>query len=152
LRTCQELLTILTLAKCSIPQPHHHHPLSLVWNLTYKLNVIYPSLSSSYFLNTSVILFRLIHAWTKRSKLRAFRPLLSYVWYSKVTKPWDRRYPKATRASLNSAKEIVPLWSASKRSKRERQAERKPHRPLGKRRLVDGGILVEGLGTRIHQN
>jgi hypothetical protein len=133
LRTCQELLTIFTLAK-NAPRLQLHHPSQPSPNnarFTYKLNVIYPSLSSSYFLNTSVILFRLIHAWTKRSKLSAFRPLRSYVWYSNVTKPCDRRYPNATRASLNSAKEMVPLWSASKRSKRERQAERKPQRPLG---------------------
>lgn len=41
---------------------------------TYKLNVMYPSLSSSYFLNTSVIRFRLMHACTNKSKLMAFWP------------------------------------------------------------------------------
>jgi len=39
---------------------------------THKLNVIYPSRSESYFLNTSVILFKLMHACTNRSKLSTF--------------------------------------------------------------------------------
>lgn len=40
------------------------------WMLsTYKLNVIYPSRSVSYFLKTSVILFKLIQACTNKSKL-----------------------------------------------------------------------------------
>jgi len=42
-----------------------------------KESVINPSLSSSYFLKTSVILFRLIQLCTKRSKLIAPLPLLS---------------------------------------------------------------------------
>lgn len=37
---------------------------------------------------------------------------------------------------------MLPLWSASKRSKRPRQAERKPHRPLRSSAL--GGVGVGG--------
>ena len=42
-----------------------------------KLKVIYPSLSSSYRLNTSVILFSMIQLCTNKSKLIRSLPLLS---------------------------------------------------------------------------
>jgi hypothetical protein len=97
--------------------------------ISYNERVIYPSLSSSYFLNTSVILFKLIQLCTKRSKLIApFRPL-SYVLNNVSTKPGLSRYPKATKAFVYSVKLILPLLSASNRSKSDRQAARNPHRP-----------------------
>jgi hypothetical protein len=97
---------------------------------TYKLKVMYPSRSSSYFLKTSVILFKLIQAWTNRSKLIAFSPLRSYVLNNNLTNPGPSLYPKLTKASWNSSNEMLPLRSASNRSNRLRHAVRKPQRPL----------------------
>lgn len=73
--------------------------------------------------------FKLMHACTNKSKLMAFSPRLSYVRYSNATNCGERRYPNATRASLNSLYEMLPERSTSKRSKRPRQAARKPQRP-----------------------
>lgn len=108
----------------------------LVVDETYKLNVIYPSRSLSNLLKTSVILFKEIQACTKRSKDKTFsrtfsspRPLewdFAYVENKRLTNCGERRYPKATRESSNSRREMLPEWSVSKRSKRVRQAERKP--------------------------
>ena len=65
LRTCEEFLAVINRQHSVSP------PRPLVGN-THKLNVIYPSRSSSYFLNTSVILFKLIQACTNKSKLSPF--------------------------------------------------------------------------------
>lgn len=51
----------------------------------------------------------------------------------------ERRYPNATSAFEYSEKEMYPERSSSKRSKRERQAARKPQRPLW---LVCQSVLV----------
>ena len=97
---------------------------------------MYPSRSSSYFLNTSVMRLRLMHACTNRSKLMLLSPRRSYVLYRSWTNCGESRYPNATSASVNSRYEMEPERSASKRSKRLRQAERKPQRPLGARGLA----------------
>jgi hypothetical protein len=55
--------------------------------VTYKDKVIYPSRSSSYFLKTSVILFRLMQLCTNKSKLMAPSFLLSKVLNKVSTKP-----------------------------------------------------------------
>jgi hypothetical protein len=66
LRTCEELLAVKM-------NPLAHSASTFQYqDPTYKLSVIYPSRSSSYLLNTSVILFRLMQACTKRSKLSPF--------------------------------------------------------------------------------
>jgi len=96
---------------------------------TYKDNVIYPSLSSSYFLNTSVILFKLIQLCTNRSKLIAPSFLLSNVRNSVSTNGGLSRYPNATNALLYSFGLMFPLLSASNRSKSPRQAARNPQSP-----------------------
>ena len=65
LRTCQELLAV----DLNVSTITH----SQMFNVsTYKLNVIYPSRSESYRLNTSVMRFRLMHACTNKSKLNTF--------------------------------------------------------------------------------
>lgn len=97
---------------------------------THKLSVINPSRSVSYRLNTSVILFKLIHACTNRSKLNTPRPFRSYASNSCRTYAGVRRYPKAVKAEVNSSREMVPELSTSKRSKRVRQEERKDQRAL----------------------
>lgn len=94
-----------------------------------KLSVMYPSRSSSYFLNTSVMRFKLIHACTNKSKLSTPSLRLSYVRNSKSTNPSDRRYRNATSAFWNSSRWIVPERSVSKRSKSVRHEARKDHRP-----------------------
>lgn len=90
---------------------------------------MYPSLSSSYFLKTSVIRFKLMQLWTKRSKLIAPSRLLSKVLNRVSTNGGLSLYPNATSALVYSSKLILPLLSASNRSKRDRQAARKPQRP-----------------------
>ncbi|KAI7165111.1 hypothetical protein KC349_g229 [Hortaea werneckii] len=113
---------------------------------TYKLNVIYPSRSTSYFLNTSVIRLSEMHACTNRSKLstRSLTPssprprdlVRANVLNSNCTNCGLRRYPKATRASSNSRRLMLPLRSVSKRSKRARQAARKPQSPQNSSKLI----------------
>jgi len=94
-----------------------------------KDKVIKPSLSSSYFLKTSVILFKLMQLCTKRSKLIAPSPLLSYV-LKRISTNWGvNLYPKATSALVYSSIWIFPLLSVSNRSKRERHAAKNPQRP-----------------------
>ena len=94
-----------------------------------KLNVTNPSLSSSCFLKASVILFKLIQACTNRSKLKLpFFPL-SNALNKNPTKLSLNRYPNATNAALNSSIEILPLRSASKRSKSVRQEAKKAQSP-----------------------
>ena len=67
LRTRQEFLATETKSQ------HSYSQLTPISNQnTHKLNVIYPSRSESYRLNTSVILFRLMQACTNRSKLSTF--------------------------------------------------------------------------------
>ncbi len=92
-----------------------------------KLNVIYPSRSSSYFLKTSVILFKIIQLCTNKSKLILPCPLLSYVVYISSTNEGESRYPNAISAFVYSEKEMLPLPSSSKRSKSCRQEARKAH-------------------------
>jgi hypothetical protein len=93
--------------------------------------VTYPSRSSSYFLKTSVILFKLMQDCTKRSKLmpRPWTGLRSrYVLYKMLTKGGDSRYPKAVIALEYSCSDIRPLLSSSNFSKSVRQAARKRQR------------------------
>jgi len=94
-----------------------------------KDNVIYPSRSSSYFLKTSVIRFKLMQLCTKRSKLIAPSRLLSKVLNKVSTNGGLSLYPNATSAFVYSSKLILPLLSASNRSNKDRQAARKPQRP-----------------------
>lgn len=96
---------------------------------TYKDNVIYPSLSSSYFLKTSVILFKLIQLCTNRSKLIAPSFLLSKVLNRVSMNGGLSLYPNATNALLYSFGLIFPLLSASNRSNSPRHAARNPHSP-----------------------
>jgi hypothetical protein len=66
---------------------------------------------------------------TKRSKLIAPSPLLSYV-LKRISTNWGLNlYPKATSALVYSSIWIFPLLSVSNRSKSERHAARNPQRP-----------------------
>ena len=72
-----------------------------------KLNMMYPSLSLSYPLNTSVNFLSEIQLCTNKSKLILPLPLLlSYVLNKKLTKDGVRWYPNSVRALENSSREI----------------------------------------------
>jgi len=104
-----------------------------------KLRVMYPSLSVSYRLKTSVIRFRVIHACTKTSKLIPEscsplgdglpRLLLSNVVNKTPTKGWLSLYPNAIIAFPNSCRLIRPLPSSSNRSNNSRQEARNCQSP-----------------------
>src|SRR5699024_9689091 len=110
-RSSHPSLPVLTTQPPCLISPCSSHPAYLICfkislKKSSKLSVIYPSLSSSYFLNTSVILLSEIQACTNRSKLMTPSPLLSYVLNSSSTKPGVRRYRNATSALVNSSREM----------------------------------------------
>lgn len=112
---------------------------------TYKDSVIYPSLSSSYFLNTSVMRFKLIQLCTKRSKLIASSLRLSYDLNMVFTNFGVSRYPKATSAFEYSSTLMFPLRSASNRSNSDRHAARNPQRPQNSSNPMDPDRSVSNI-------